>query len=617
MHKKILPFIFSTLCLVLIILLWDKITISYDNTNKIIGEYYFKKFNPYNDYLRFIIIFTLPLLTYLILYLKFNKDTYSLIKKEKFFLFEKKIEKSKLESISNKYYYLILFVTFIELILLDFQKISFSMDIYHDGTFLTPPLNALKSDNFLLSTFHDYGLIANNLGLMFYKIFGFYNLSSIKLINIIIIFFIKVLLITIGRQVTSYLDLKKNYKELFFIIFSLILIGLPDYYDMTSYFPVRSFLLLFFIYFVGIQLNKNLKYNIYFILVGVFSSISVIWWFDIGFYINFTILALTIILFIKSETKNILFIFFGVLISWIIFLIFLSENEIKEFFFQAKTIYSTDWQYLLGLEYKKPFSTNSTRWTKALLIIYLTSLMLVNFNFDIKLNIKDKLKIFLNLIFIAGLVNFISALTRSDAPHIKYSSGLYTFCFIFLLLFNLFIFLEKKKFKIINYKYFNKLICLFFIITHILYFADMRSDQTFLKKISRVSKIKDNIILSLGKDEIKYLNTKNTRILDSYKYLNKNDFCLQILTDDLWLYYFQKKISCTQFYNPAMILNSKTENKFIFQLKKNTPSIILFNSDFKILSNHNNMPMVIEYINKNYEYFKSFKGYIFYKKKLL
>lgn len=243
--------------------------------------------------------------------------------------------------------------------------------------------------------------------------------------------------------------------------------------------------------------------------------------------------------------------------------------------------------------------------------------MLVNFNFNLKLNIKYKLKILLNLIFIAGLVNFLSALTRSDGAHIKYSSGLYTFCFIFFILFNLFNFLTKKKFKIINYKYFNILIYCFFIITHISYFANMKDDQNFLKKISRISKIKENIILLLEKDEIKYLSAKNIKILDYYENLNKNDPCLQILTDDLWLYYFQKKASCTQFYNPAMILNGKTENKFILQLKKNEPNIILFNSDFKLLTNHNNMPMVIEYINKNYEYFKNFDGYIFYKKKLL
>ena len=66
-----------------------------------------------------------------------------------------------------------------------------------------------------------------------------------------------------------------------------------------------------------------------------------------------------------------------------------------------------------------------------------------------------------------------------------------------------------------------------------------------------------------------------------------------------------------------MIVNDKIENKFILQLKKNSPSIILFNSDFKLLTNHNNMPLVIEYINKNYEYLKNFEGYIFYKKKLL
>ena len=36
------------------------------------------------------------------------------------------------------------------------------------------------------------------------------------------------------------------------------------------------------------------------------------------------------------------------------------------------------------IEYLKPFSQGSTRWTKALLIIYITSIILININFSKK-----------------------------------------------------------------------------------------------------------------------------------------------------------------------------------------------------------------------------------------
>ena len=70
--------------------------------------------------------------------------------------------------------------------------------------------------------------------------------------------------------------------------------------------------------------------------------------------------------------------------------------------------------------------------------------MLINFNFNKNYNLDGRIKIFLNLFFISGIFIFKSALMRSDEAHIKYSSGIYTLVFIFLILFFAFFFLEEK-----------------------------------------------------------------------------------------------------------------------------------------------------------------------------
>ena len=123
-------------------------------------------------------------------------------------------------------------------------------------------------------------------------------------------------------------------------------------------------------------------------------------------------------------------------------------------------IYSNS-DYLLGVEYIKPFSASSGRWTKALIVIYMTSLMLIHLNFSKKFILDYRVKIFISLIFFAGIILFNDALMRSDSYHVKSSSGLYTFVFLLLLLIFLFqrIEINKKvkkliyKLKLINFNY--------------------------------------------------------------------------------------------------------------------------------------------------------------------
>ena len=160
--------------------------------------------------------------------------------------------------------------------------------------------------------------------------------------------------------------------------------SLPDYHDLYKHFHPRAFLYLFFLYFFGFEISKNNKNNYKFIFVGLFSLFSILWWYDIGLYTNSLILLSIFYLLINKEYKNIGIILVSVILCWLAFILWLPKIELIEFWSQFKNNFSDSIQYLLGIEFKKPFSANSGRWTKALLIILLTCLMLINFNFNKK-----------------------------------------------------------------------------------------------------------------------------------------------------------------------------------------------------------------------------------------
>ena len=211
---------------------------------------------------------------------------------------------------------------------------------------------------------------------------------------------------------------------------------------------------------------------------------------------------------------------------------------------------------------------------------------------------------------------------RSDAPHLKSSSGLYTLVFILVSMLFLFQRLEKyKKIKFsiekIRKKTLSKYFILFYTFLAILFFSGTfnKNDNTSLvKKIQNIANIKNNIKALIDAKDSQYLNKDTKLVLENYKKLSKEDSCTQILTDDIAFTYFLKKPSCTQFYIPAQIINNYTEEKFIKQLKEASPNIILYRSLNNILTNYSNMPNAIKYIEKEYSFFKNYNNYIFYKK---
>ena len=89
--------------------------------------------------------------------------------------------------------------------------------------------------------------------------------------------------------------------------------------------------------------------------------------------------------------------------------------------------------YLIGIEFPKPFSDKSTRHTKALLMIILSGVLLINYIFNEKKNESIQSKFLLIFLFISSIIFFKSGLTRSDGPHIKYTSGIYTILIFFFI----------------------------------------------------------------------------------------------------------------------------------------------------------------------------------------
>ncbi len=617
--RKYLPIIISFFFLLVSILCWDKINLTYDESNSIIGQYSLKKINPNNDLLRFLILIIPSALIYLVSFLYFNKSTFSLNKNNSEYFLSDSLKINERYNLDN-YFYLFIALIIIEFLSFNFRS-ALNVDTFHDSVFLTPPTNYLINGGYFSSTLYDYGFTGNNLGLLFNYFFGFYTLGSINFIKLLLILFIKLLLILISKKLIVYLNYGNFYKKIFFILFTFIIISLPNYYDLSSHFSPRSGLYLLIILLIGSSLCVKKNKDFKFFIIGTFSLTSLLWWFDIGFYVNFLFILLSLYLIHHSEKRNLLFLVSGVLISWVIFLIFTPSNEINGFLYNLIFILNTT-DYLIGIEYLKPFSENSFRWTKALLIIFISCICLVNLNFSKKINLNVNLKIYLNLIFISGIIFFKSALTRSDIYHLKYSSGLYTLIFIYIIIYFIFFYLNESKFvgnflKKLNQKIQKRIIFSLFITLSFLFlggYLNIKNQNSAQENIVNLINFNSNIKELIFNKTENQLKERDFSVLQKYSKLSANDQCIQYFSDDNFFPYFLNKPTCTKFYLSNQIITNFSEDEFISQFKKSMPSVILYESPTKLLFNYDNLQNANKFVRDNYKFYENFNGFIFYKR---
>lgn len=625
-NKILISLSIALVCFFLSAYFWNKIAIPYNQDNLILGNYSTNKFNPINEILRFIAIIVIPGLIYLACIIRLNNNTYSLHPKNReYFLFEEKNDKNNFNS--KKIFSFFLIYLILEFFLLDFNQFI-SLEFYHDGGFLVAPKNFLNF-NSINSTFYDYGFLGNNIGLLSHYLFDYYSPGSIKITKIVLIFLIKFLLLLLSKEIVSNLHFNYRFKQIFFFIFGFVLINLPNYYDMSEYFTERMFFYFIFLMFLIVAFLGKKYSKLNFFITGTFSLTCILWWWDIGIYTNALILITSFILITQKKFLELCLLYLGVIFSWIILFMLLPATEIFDYLSDL-TEYIFKASYVMGIEYKQPFSDGSTRWTKALLIIFLVTVLLINLNFIKKFRANYSLRISLNLIFISSLLFFNSALVRSDAGHIRYASGMYTLLFVFLVLYFIFFKLENSKFSENIFNFFNeifkkkysKLILYLLILTTI-----SINNNLLFEKFSRIKNFKNNFyhLATLEDDkflEVEHLQNINKKfkykdIINFYKNISKDDKCVQVLTADVSFPYFLNKPTCTKFYNTVGIITRNSEKKFISQLSSSKPKILLFDSPIKYLptiKNQENMTYVFQYIEKNYQFYRNYQGFVFYKK---
>ncbi len=608
--KKIIPYLGLFFCIVFSTLIWDFIRIPYDEQNRIYGEFFAKKYNPINEILRFIIFVFFPLIVFLLLLIK-EKNFYSLdFKRNNFFLPKTKISSSDKSNLSLSVVFFVLII--VEFFSLDFSYFTNEIDSLHDGVFLVPPENYIFSGKFWLATMYDYGVISNNIGLLISKFFNDYTIGSIRFFNLFLILINKIFLLLICKKIVETLDFNSIIKNILFILLFFTITTLTHYENSgTSPFPPRIFLYLIFLFIIidVISAQKNLRLKSF--VLGTFSLISLLWYVDIGIYTNATILLIISYLVFNKRLDILNFFLLGIISSWILFFSIFSFAEIKEFFFQIKFLISTR-DFIIGIEYPKPFSEGSARYTRTLLLLILSGVFLINLLFNKKIKLNYETKLIILLLFISSIFFFKTALGRSDTPHLKYSSGLYTFLIYFSLIFFVINFFRTKKFLKKKIKFKLKKNYLYIIIVPLFISAFIIPDKN--KSLKNIINFKVNIESLTQRKDDNYLSTKKLNFINEFKQLSKNDNCVQVLTSDVSIPYLLKKPSCTQFYFPSHIITGWTEEKFINQLEDNFPEFIIYSSPNSWLIDRRNMKNADKFIKKRYNFFKSINEWEIYRK---
>ena len=121
--KKYLPISSSLLLLAISIIFWDSIKLPYDESNVIVGQPFYKKFNPINDKIRFLFFIVPSVLIYLFCYLRVNTNTFRFnLKSKDFFLYRLKIKEVNADNSLNLYSYLFILLITLEFLSLDFSS---------------------------------------------------------------------------------------------------------------------------------------------------------------------------------------------------------------------------------------------------------------------------------------------------------------------------------------------------------------------------------------------------------------------------------------------------------------------------------------------------------------
>ena len=587
---------------------WEFIKIPFDTSITIKGEHYLPQLhNPLNDSIRFVMFVFVPLFGYLIYNLIINQTNFFIFFKKNFLILEKNSNNFQGNEDLFKISFIFFIFLFVEFLSLDFKSFVSEIDMFHEGLWLTASSNKIYTNEFWKSSYIGRGLFGNFYNYFAWKIFDTNTVGISRYIPLIFTLLNKLILILIAKSLIEKTNSDKIIKNIFFIILGFLVIDLFDY-DITAGSYFRLFLLLVLTLLLLKYFDTFKKTSFSLIVIGLLSSISLFWFIDIGFFVNFIILFLYIFLFLNKHYTNITLLTISIILGWFIFYISLGKTEFIEFTINTYNIIETI-EYIQGLIYPTPFFSKDTRSTKALLIILLTGLLIINILINKKNKNSFNLKISLIFLFLISCVSFKIALSRSDTVHIKAGILLSYIPFYFILIKYLI-----ENYKIINFLKKTNIPKNFFIIlifTIFSIFMFLKNDNTNIKNITNFYSSSKTLI---NKNDFSFVNIDYKQFIIYYRNLIHDDKCVLIFTNENALPYFLKKPTCSKFYTAYTSSPESLQKRFVEEIKDKIPRFIVYESEIDYYDKPNiTLNIVNNYILDNYTYLEKFNKWTIYK----
>ena len=556
------PLVVSLFFILIITFLWEHISLTYKENHNIVGNYSNADHHQFNDTLRFLIFILIPLASYLLtLYLVDKNNILSInqIVKQRNFQQKRTHDKNIFLLLVTFIFVLVLFYHFL---LIDFP--DYKLDVFHEGQLLTGAMNYNLKNVLWTGSYLNTGLFYDILNTKFaWLLFDKENISAYRFFQQILnyIFYFLIILFVLNISKIFYLD--KNKRSFFFI--TVTSFCLFFYLVSYSHFPnYRDFFSIFFLILLSSALfNKNLSIFIFF-LIGNLSILSLLWSLDRGVFLNATLIFVCFIFILQNKVKEIISLLSGILFSWLIFVFLVGPNEFYAFLDNSINIlkFNELWN---GIIHPTPFSDekNSSRATKALLIIFINGIFILRFIFYKKNNIPIETKNFIVVFYVLAFFYYKVGLSRSDGGHIVIGSSLNYLLFFIFIIYKL-LQIEFKNFR--SFFKFNNIFLTIYLFTILgLFNLSFLSKNYDLKNIFSFNNRFDKFINL--KDDF-FIDDSYSNFYKQLKEITKNDNCIQTFNYDPTIYYLLKKSSCTKFYKTFVIASEQDQLTFINELKE-------------------------------------------------
>ncbi len=601
---KIVAFLIILLSTIISTLAWESIHFlpSEETIKNFQASVYVKNnYSHWNEILRFIFFIGLPSILYLS-YLKISNNF------QLTFLYKKTSNYVQIfDKQSNLRLFFFIFLLFL-LNLLFFKIPSHELDSLHEGQWLTAGQNFLYYDNFWKKSFITVGWGHELLTpILTNYIFGELSIYGTRFMFLIYKFINQLLLLIFVYQLSYYQKFSLDVKNFIFIFFSLVILFLTNFYDPIIVY--REIPIVLFLIFVWNVINKkSILTNL--VCIGLLSSIGIFLGLDRGAYLNFVLLIFCIFQILNKNFQNFFVIIVSIFFGWLGFYIYLGNEEFSNFLNNSIHIYS-NMEYIHGIIHPTPFGDEigSSRAGKNLILILLTTFLTFFYCLSKSERLTNNNKIILIFLLFVSIVSYKTALGRSDGPHMRGAMSWLYISLAYIFLINLGVSLEKKIIKK-NYLKFLSLIVVSIIIIFI-------SKIIFIN--GKVLEEKQLGLISYKKHNNDYYYNENNIL--NYKKLRdelEGEECINNLTYEAAIPFVLSKPTCNKFYFPWSIGGRKLQSEYIdlLKLSKSDKIIIKKNERYINKSPSELLPIVFNYLEKNYKIHNEIDKYLILKRNM-